>query len=278
MTGQSLPLPFTPPVALTIAGSDSGGGAGIAADLKTFAAHGVFGTLAITAITAQDTAGVHNAIPVDPSLLDAQIDAVLGDFPVSVAKTGMLATLELLELIIDRVKTKRLPPLVVDPVMVSTSGAALFEGDAAAAYRRLLPYALVLTPNLPEAEALLGTRVKYLSDMRDAAKALHDLGPQVVVVKGGHLPGPRAVDVVAGGGELLELGFPMVQTRNVHGSGCTLSAAIAANLALGYSPVDSVRRARVFVTDAIVRSSNWVLGSGHGPLDHFGAVVPRGRH
>ncbi len=263
-----------PPVALTVAGSDSGGGAGVAADLKTFAAHGVYGTLALTAITAQDTETVRAAVPVDPGLLEAQLDAVLGDFPVAVAKTGMLATRELVEHLVDRAAAGRLPPLVVDPVMASHSGAPLFRGDASGAYRRLLPHSTVLTPNLREAEALLGVepgRLRFVSDLRDAARALRDLGPQVVVVKGGHLAGPRAVDVVAGDGELLELGVPMITTRNVHGSGCTFSAAVAANMALGFPPVEAVRRARVFVVDLIVRSSTLVLGRGSGPLDHFAA-------
>lgn len=271
MSGQTVQV--TPPVALTITGADSGGGAGVAADLKTFAAHGVFGTFALTAITAQDTSAVHALVPVDPGLLDAQLDAVLGDFPVAVAKTGMLATADLVELLAERAAAGRLPQLVVDPVLTTSNGASLFEGDAAAAYRLLLPHVRVLTPNLHEAEVLLGTsRARYVSDMRDAAKALQELGPEVVVVKGGSLSGPRAVDVVAGGGgQLLELGLPKIHTRNLHGAGCTLSAAIAANLALGFAPIDAVRRARTYVTDVIVRSATWMLGRGTGPLDHFGA-------
>ncbi len=269
MTGDSPPGRPTPPVALTIAGSDSGGGAGIAADLRTFAAFGVFGTLALTAVTAQDTTGVHAVLALAPALVDAQVDAVLGDFDVRAAKTGMLATLEIVDTIAERARGGGLPPLVVDPVMVSSSGAALLEGDAVAAYLRLLPHALVVTPNLPEAEVLLHHEVASRAAMGDAARALHDLGARYAVVKGGHLGGPDAVDVVFDGEVLVELTAPMVPTANNHGTGCTLSAAIAAALALGHEPLDAIGLAKRYVSAAISAASSWHLGAGRGPLDHL---------
>lgn len=265
----------TPPVALTIAGTDSGGGAGVAADLRTFAAHGVFGTLAVTAVTAQDTSGVRASFPVDPDLVDAQIEAVLGDFRVVAAKTGMLATRAVVDRVARFAAEARLPALVVDPVMVSSSGASLLEGDAVAAYRRLLPHALVATPNLAEAEALLGREVRSLRAMRDAARELHGLGVSYAVVKGGHLGGDVATDVVFDGVELRELSAAMVSTRNVHGTGCTLSAAICAGVARGLDPVEAIAEAKRYVTAAISSASAWRLGAGHGPLDHFPRGWPR---
>ena len=260
---------MTPAVALSIAGTDSGGGAGLAADLRTFAAHGVFGALVVTAVTAQDTAKVHGVVTLEPGDVDAQIEAVLGDLPVAAAKTGMLASLAVVELLAGRAAAGRLPPLVVDPVMVSSSGSALLEGDAVAAYRHLLPYAVVATPNLPEAEALLARTIPNLEAMREAAKELQGLGTSLVVVKGGHLHGPLAIDVCYDGSELVELSAPMLPTRNVHGTGCTLSAAIAANLARGVVPIEAVRAAKTYVSAAIASSADWSLGVGHGPLDHF---------
>ncbi|HVC25383.1 MAG TPA: bifunctional hydroxymethylpyrimidine kinase/phosphomethylpyrimidine kinase [Acidimicrobiales bacterium] len=261
----------TPPVALTIAGTDSGGGAGIAADLRTFAAHGVFGTLAVTAVTAQDTGKVHGILALEPYLVEMQIDAVLGDFPVVAAKTGMLATLAILDALASRAATGRLPPLVVDPVMVASSGAALLEGDAVAAYLRLLPHALVATPNLAEAEALLGHAVRSRRAMEDAARALVGLGVSYAVVKGGHLDGDDATDVVFDGTSITAFTAPMVHTGNVHGTGCTLSAAICAGVALGREPLEAIALAKSYVSAAITSSCSWALGSGHGPLDHFPA-------
>jgi hydroxymethylpyrimidine/phosphomethylpyrimidine kinase len=267
-----------PPVALTIAGSDSGGGAGIAADLKTFAAHGVFGTLAVTAVTAQDTGKVHAVLALPPDLVDQQIDAVLGDFDVVAAKTGMLATLAIVETLASRARSGRLPQLVVDPVMVASSGAALLEGDAAGAYRSLLPHALVATPNLAEAEVLLDRRLSTLAEMADAARALHDLGVAFAVVKGGHLAGDEATDVVFDGTSVTYLTSPMIRTANIHGTGCTLSAAIVAGLALGHPPLEAIAMAKEYVSRAIASSRTWRLGGGHGPLDHFPdqvATAPR---
>lgn len=266
--GAPAPRP-TPAVALTIAGSDSGGGAGIAADLRTFAMLGVFGTLALTAVTAQDTTGVHEVLALAPELVDSQIDAVLGDFDVRAAKTGMLATLATIDAIVERAARGQLPPLVVDPVMVSSSGARLLAGDDVSAYHRLLGYACVVTPNLPEAAALLGHPVASRAQMRDAARELHDLGARYAVVKGGHLDGRDALDVVFDGEVLVELEAPMVATANNHGTGCTLSAAITAGLALGHEPLDAIGEAKRYVSAAVAAASSWRLGAGHGPLDHL---------
>jgi len=267
--GDGGPGRATPPVALTIAGTDSGGGAGIAADLKTFAAHEVFGTLAVTAVTAQDTRKVYGVLALEPHLVEMQIDAVLGDFDVAAAKTGMLATLGIVEALAARASVGRLPPLVVDPVMVASSGSALIEGDAVAAYRRLLPHALVATPNLAEAEALLGRRIRSIPAMADAARELCDLGVAFAVVKGGHLGGGHATDVVCDGTSVTTLTAAMVPTENVHGTGCTLSAAVCACIARGLAPLDAIAHAKQYVSAAIASARARRLGSGHGPLDHF---------
>jgi hydroxymethylpyrimidine/phosphomethylpyrimidine kinase len=259
-----------PPVALTIAGCDSGGAAGIAADLQTFLAHHVYGTLAVTALTAQDTTGVHGVHVSPAAFLDAQIAAVVGDLPVAATKTGMLANLELVAVVRARAAAGDLPRLVVDPVMVASSGALLLEGDAVGAYRSLLPYACVVTPNLPEASLLLDRAVDDLDSMRAAAEDLQSLSGGVVVVKGGHLTTGEAVDVVDDGTGPTLLRRERVDTRNVHGSGCTLSAAITARLARGEQPVDAVLGAKDYVTRAIAGSRDWKLGAGHGPLDRVG--------
>jgi hydroxymethylpyrimidine/phosphomethylpyrimidine kinase len=258
---------------LTIAGTDSGGGAGIAVDLKTFAALGVFGTLVVTAVTAQNTQSVRAVEVLPPELVDAQLDAVLEDFPVAAAKTGMLASVAIIERVAARAARGALPCLVVDPVMVATSGASLVEGDAAAAYRRLLPYATVVTPNLAEAAALVGGTIDDEAAMAAAARRLCAMGAQASLVKGGHLPGSDAVDVLCRGGELTWLRHPWVATRNVHGTGCTLSAALAAHLAQGAGCVEAATAAKRFVTDSLARSAAGGLGHGAGPLHRLG---PRG--
>jgi hydroxymethylpyrimidine/phosphomethylpyrimidine kinase len=269
---------MTPTVALTIAGSDSGGGAGIQADLKTFAACGVFGTSAITAVTAQNTAEVRavNAVPAD--IVVAQVEAVLDDFDVRAVKTGLLATAANIVAVADLADAGRLPNLVVDPVMVSSSGHRLLDDDAQRLYvERLFPRAVVVTPNLWEAGVLLGTELHTLADQRDAAERLASLGPRVVVVKGGHAAddtGPLAVDVVAIDGDVIELAAPRIDTAHNHGSGCTFASAVAAHLALGRPPIDAVRAAKDFVHRAITGGARWNLGAGHGPLDHFGWETP----
>ena len=264
---------MTPPVALTVAGSDSSGGAGIQADLKTFAALGVFGTSAITALTAQNTRGVRGVLPVPPDFVVAQVDAVLDDLPVAAVKTGMLATAAIVQAVADLAAAGRLPRLVVDPVMVASSGDRLLEPDAERSYvEELLPHATVLTPNLREAEVLLGGSIRTLAEQRDAARALAELGPASVVVKGGHAVADEpdeAVDVLWDGGSLHELRGPRIDTPNNHGTGCTFASAIAAALAAGDGVGEAVHSGKEFVTRAVRGGAAWQLGGGHGPLDHF---------
>ncbi len=253
------------PVALTIAGSDSGGGAGIQADLKTFAALGVHGTCAITAITAQNTVTVTEILELPPRLVRAQIDAVAGDLDIQAAKTGMLSSAAIIAVVAGAVEDYRFP-LVVDPVMVAKGGAKLLRDAAVEALRtRLLPLATVLTPNLPEAEVLLERPIKTLAERRQAAEDLVRLGPRAVVLKGGHGEEPEAIDILFDGNRSVELRVDRIQTRNTHGSGCVFSAAIAAELARGKTLVEAVRAAKDFVTGAIRESID--IGRGHGPVN-----------
>jgi hydroxymethylpyrimidine/phosphomethylpyrimidine kinase len=253
------------PVALTIAGSDSGGGAGIQADLKTFAALGVHGTSAVTAITAQNTVTVTAIEELPVALIRAQIDAVVEDLGVQAAKTGMLSSVEIIEAVSLALREHRIDRLVVDPVMVSKGGARLLRRDAIDALRSvLLPLAAVITPNLPEAEALLGRRVATMAERRQAARDLLRLGPRAVVVKGGHADGD-AVDIFWDGETLDELSAERFPTENTHGSGCVFSAAIAAGLARDLAPLEAVREAKEFITGAIRHSLE--LGRGHGPVN-----------
>lgn len=266
----------TPVVALSIAGTDSGGGAGIAADLRTFAAHGVFGTLAVTAVTAQDTLGVKAVQVMTAEMVAAQIDVVVSDLHPRAAKTGMLASPEIVKTVTHLWHHDGAPPLVVDPVLVASSGDPLFEGDAVAeAYRELVAAAAVVTPNLPEASLLVGRRVHDLDTMTAAARELQALGPGLVVVKGGHRPGADAVDVAFDGRAVTLLSDSWVRTRNVHGTGCSFSAAVAANLALGLEPLPAAVAAKAYVHAAIELAADWQLGAGHGPVDHMGAAGAR---
>lgn len=254
-------------VALTIAGSDSGGGAGIQADLRTFSAHLVHGTSAITAVTAQNSVGVKSWAPIDPALVAAQIEAVATDMSVRATKTGMLGTAAVVEVVADAARRLQLGPLVVDPVMVAKSGDRLIDPAAQAAYVTLLfPLAAIVTPNLHEASALVGRPVEDVPSMREAARALHGLGAAAVLVKGGALPG-ETVDVLFDGKVLLELPGPRVDTRNVHGTGCTLSAAICARLALGAPLEEAVRGAKVYLVEGLRRS--YSVGKGRGPVQHL---------
>jgi hydroxymethylpyrimidine/phosphomethylpyrimidine kinase len=253
------------PVALTIAGSDSGGGAGIQADLKTFAALGVHGTSAITAITAQNTVTVTEIFELPPSLVRAQIDAVVTDMGVGAAKTGMLASVSIIDAVATAITEHRITNLVVDPVMIAKGGAKLLRDDAVEALRsRLLPLAVVLTPNIPEAQVLLGRSIQTLEQRRAAARDLLALGPRAVVVKGGHAE-TDVIDVYWDGGEMVELYGHRVATANTHGSGCAFSAAIAAGLAKGMDPLSAVREAKEFITGAI--EFGLELGRGHGPVN-----------
>lgn len=268
---------MTPKVALTIAGSDSGGGAGIQADLKTFAAHGVHGTTAITAVTAQHTSAVVRVVVLEPEAVVAQVHAVLADLHPSATKTGMLADASVVAAVADLASRGLLPRLVVDPVLVSTSGHALMADGGVEAYRDLLlPHAEIATPNLQEAALLAGVDAEDVADvdaMADVAERLRKLGTRTVVVKGGHLgrsePG-AAPDVVAGPGGVSVIDRGRVDTSNDHGTGCSLSAAITANLALGATPLEAIERAKEYVHRALAGAAGWRLGSGHGPIDHFG--------
>ncbi len=261
---------MTPPVALTIAGSDSAGGAGIQADLKTFAALGVFGTSAITALTAQNTVGVNGVHTVPPAFVDAQIAAVLDDLDVRAVKTGMLATAPIIEVVAARADRGDLPNLVVDPVMVAASGDRLLEPDAERAYaEHLFPRSLVITPNLREAAVLVDRPVESLDDMARAARDLSGTGARIVVVKGGHRDEGDAVDVVYANGEVRELREPRVATDNVHGTGCTFASAIAAGLARGDEAFAAIEHAKRYLTAALRAGAGWRLGAGHGPVDHF---------
>jgi hydroxymethylpyrimidine/phosphomethylpyrimidine kinase len=257
--------------ALTIAGSDSGAGAGIQADLKTFAAFGVYGTSAITAITAQNTRGVTSARAMDPALVVAQIEAVASDFTLAATKIGMLANAGIIAAVADAVTRLSLPAVVLDPVMVAKGGDHLLEASAVKALRdQLIPLAAVLTPNIPEAEALTGRAIHSVVDQREAAARLVGLGARVVVVKGGHLSASapsRSIDVWHDGTRFIELDNERIDTPHTHGTGCTFSSAIAACLALGHDAEDAARRAKAYVTGAIRHAPR--LGHGHGPLHHF---------
>ena len=254
------------PRALTIAGSDSGGGAGIQADLKTFAALGVYGLTALTAITAQNTQGVRAALDLPPALVEAQIDAVLEDIGADVAKTGMLSNPAIIEATAGRIRKWSLR-VVVDPVMMAKGGAPLLQPQAVAALRSdLLPLAEVVTPNLPEAEVVTGQRIETLDDMRAAARAIHVLGPRHVIVKGGHRRA-EPVDIYFDGDRFVEFRAERIETLHTHGTGCTFSAAIAAFLARGLSVEEAVASAKRYVTEAIRHAPG--LGHGHGPTAHF---------
>ena len=253
--------------ALTIAGSDSGGGAGIQADLKTFSALGVYGMSALTAITAQNTLGVRAVYELPPELVAAQIDAVIEDLGADAVKTGMLGSSPLIRVVAERVRAYGLQRLVVDPVMVAKSGDALLQPEAVAALRdQLLPLALVVTPNRPEAQVLTGRRVDSLAEAREAARALVDLGARYVVVKGGHATGP-AIDVLYDGSGYEEFSAPRLDSRHTHGTGCTFASAIAAELAKDASVRDAVARAKEYLTAALEQAPG--LGHGHGPVHHF---------
>jgi hydroxymethylpyrimidine/phosphomethylpyrimidine kinase len=261
------------PIALTIAGSDSSGGAGIQADLRTFTAFGVYGASVITALTAQNTQGVRGVETVKADFVLAQLDAVLDDLDVAACKTGMLATAEIVSTVARRLAAARLP-LVVDPVMVATSGDALISPDAIEAVRsRLLPLATLLTPNLPEAARLLGTGVAQTEDDVVAqAKALHGLGCRAVLIKGGHGGGDTAVDVLYDGVRVEVLAKPRIDTRHTHGTGCTLSAAIAALLAQGVALHEAVGRAKSFVWQGLEAGKALGIGRGAGPVDSLHAI------
>lgn len=254
--------------ALTIAGSDSGGGAGIQADLKTFTVMGIFGTSVLTAVTAQNTVGVAGVYPMTAAQVEAQLDAVLSDLGTDAAKTGMLFDAAIIDVVADRLRHYNVSNFVLDPVMIAKGGHPLLLPQAQTALRaHLLPLAAVVTPNLPEAEVLTGFTVRTKADMVRAAHMLVEMGARSAVVKGGHLEHEEAEDVFCNGDEVRWLKAERVPTRHTHGTGCTFSAAIAAGLAQGMPLIDAVLQAKAFITLAIKRAPG--LGSGHGPTNHL---------
>ena len=256
------------PKAMTIAGSDSGGGAGMQADLKTFAALGVFGTSAITAITAQNTTGVTDVLELPTSLIESQIDAIVSDIGADAVKTGMLSSYEIINTVAERIDHYSFTRVVIDPVMVATTGNRLLREDAEDVLRSVLvPMATVVTPNSREASVLTGLEVTTVDDLKSAARILvHEVGAQNAVVKGGHLDGP-AIDVIYDGTDFWTLTSERIDTTSTHGTGCTLASAIAAGLAKGLNVPESVRAAKDYVTAAIRNS--YPVGRGHGPVNHF---------
>lgn len=257
--------------ALTIAGSDSGGGAGIQTDLKTFAALNTYGTSVITALTAQNTKGVHGIHTVPKDFVQSQMDAVLSDIPVNAIKTGMLSEAGIIETVAERLKYYQVDKLVVDPVMVAESGDRLLAENAVEALKaKLIPLALIITPNLAEAGALLGRQLHTVDDMVTAARELHRLGPRFVLVKGGHLPGEEKIDIFFDGKHIHRLVEKKIDTIHTHGTGCTYAAAITAYLAHGLPPLTAVQKAKVFITQAIKHGI--AVGSGYGPTNPMGAL------
>ena len=263
------------PRALTIAGSDSGGGAGIQADLNTFSAFGVHGMTVITAVTAQNTLGVQAATELSLELIEAQLGSVVSDIGVDALKTGMLSSEAVVERVCSLIGELGLSNLVVDPVMIAKGGHPLLaEGARSAVRRRLLPLATVATPNLHEASVLVGRPLQTLEDMREGARELGAMGPKWVMVKGGHLAGVKdAVDVVFDGSSVEELRAPRHDTNNTHGTGCTLSAAITAGLARGVAPGQAINRAKRYVNEAVQHALE--IGRGHGPTNHRVGVTSK---
>lgn len=271
MTPDSrLPTPDRPkPLALTVAGSDSGGGAGLQADIKSMEANGVFAASVVTAVTAQNTRAVTAAFDLPLGIIEAQLDTVADDFDFGAVKTGMLSSAAIIGLVARKLQAHGLGPLVVDPVMISKSGFALLKPDAVEALKRdLLPLATLVTPNTHEAERLAEREIRTLADAEAAAKAIYALGPRAVLVKGGHLDSePDAVDVLFDGSEVHHVRAERIDTPHTHGTGCTYASAIAAWLARGESLPVAVQRAKAYVTEAI--RHGLPIGGGHGPTNHF---------
>jgi hydroxymethylpyrimidine/phosphomethylpyrimidine kinase len=255
---------------LTIAGSDSGGGAGIQADLKTFSARGVYGMSAITALTAQNTMGVQSIYEIEPSFVGDQIDAVMSDIGADTWKTGMLANTEIIRIVADRARKYQIKLLVIDPVMVAKSGDYLLKPAAIETLiSELVSIAYIITPNHHEAQALTDMNIENLAGAREAAKEIHDLGAQNVVIKGGHLPDiHNAIDLLYDGSVFIEFQARRINTRNTHGTGCTFASAIAAEVAKGNEVKSAVHIAKAYLTAAIKRAENLSIGEGHGPTNH----------
>lgn len=270
MEDQASPALARPATALTIAGSDSGAGAGIQADLKTLSALGVYGTTVLTAVTAQNTLGVRKIEELSTAIIASQIDAVVDDFSIGAAKTGMLSSAAIIATVAERIRHHGITPLVVDPVMVAKGGHRLLRQDAIAGLRgALLPLATIVTPNAPEAETLAGMPIEGEESLREVARRIADLGPRYVLIKGGHLPGPTVVDWLwdATAGRFECISAPRIDTTSTHGTGCTLSAAITAYLALGKDVPAAVAAACAYTAAAIRHARP--IGHGHGPLAHF---------
>jgi len=261
------------PRALTIAGSDSGGGAGIQADLKTFTALRVFGMSVITSVTAQDTNSVLGIQNLSPEFVELQIDAVVNDIGVDAVKIGMLSTKDIVSSVAAKVKEHGLKKIVLDPVMVAKGGSILLNQEAVQTLiKELLPHAFIVTPNIPEAEVISGLEISSVEDMKEAARKIKDMGPENVLVKGGHLDQySDAIDILYDGNDFHEFKSERIHTKNTHGTGCTYSAAICAGLAKGAPIFEAVKEAKDYVTLAIQNSFD--LGSGHGPLNHFWKIV-----
>lgn len=264
-----------PPVALSIAGSDPSGGAGIQADLKTFTALGAYGTTVITALTAQNTHGVTGVHPIPVDFVDQQLRTLTDDVRIDAVKIGMLASADLVQLVgswLARAPLSRVP-IVLDPVMVATAGSSLLESEAVSALREILPLASLITPNLPEAGVLLNApTARSLDDMREQAVALRELGIPRVLLKGGHLAGPESVDLLADEEGVREVTAPRIPTRNTHGTGCTLSSAITALRPARGDWFEAVRDAKAWLTDALRHADGLDIGSGSGPVDHLHAL------
>ncbi|NED97966.1 bifunctional hydroxymethylpyrimidine kinase/phosphomethylpyrimidine kinase [Phytoactinopolyspora alkaliphila] len=261
------------PTVLSVAGSDPSGGAGIQADLKTFSALGAYGAAVLTALTAQNTRGVTGVVPVSGEFVEKQLTTLFEDLDVHSVKTGMLGSPEVVDAVVKTVMRYRIRRLVVDPVMVATSGDRLVSEETAAAIRdRLLPLAAVITPNLPETAALLGWSDIQPEQMAEAGAMLRDLGASAVVVKGGHHEGPEAIDVLVDAEGAHELRGDRVPTKNTHGTGCTFASAIAVGLANGKPLIDAVADAKAYLTEALRAADSLHVGSGYGPVHHFHAL------
>jgi hydroxymethylpyrimidine kinase/phosphomethylpyrimidine kinase len=257
------------PKALTIAGSDSGGGAGIQADLKTFTAHKVYGMSVITSITAQNTAKVLGIKDVAPDFIELQLAAVATDIGIDAVKTGMLCNSAIIKSVAQKLKKYQIEKIVVDPVMISKSGTRLLEADAETSLiKDIIPIAYITTPNIPEAEVLSGIKISSIDDMKKSAEIIKDKGANYVLIKGGHLKfNKEATDILFDGTDFYEISTKWINTKNTHGTGCTYSAAICANLAKGIDVFDAVSNAKDYVTGAIQKSFN--IGRGNGPLNHY---------
>lgn len=267
---------FRYPIALTIAGSDSGGGAGIQADIKTFSALGVFGTSVITSVTAQNTQGVRGIQAISPEIVRGQMDAVFEDFAIDAVKIGMLHNREAVRIVAESIRTFSPSFVIVDPVMISTSGSMLLDSNAIdSMVQELFPLATLVTPNLDEANYLTGITIRSVSDMEQAARKLQEAGCRSVLMKGGHLKDQEMTDLLVIGNETpIRLTTSVIHTDNSHGTGCTLSSAIAAYLALGNQLTEAVRLAKQYVTSALSAGSDVHIGHGHGPVNHFFSPIP----